>query len=94
MDIQIIKSNKGGDKLCLDGFMYTVLQKKKDYIRWKCVKYSSMKVSFFFSLISEFVIAIPFLETIIIGIIYNKLILKSLCSIYKHHPKFQRKIKF
>ena len=33
--MEIIKSNKGGLKICMDGYMYTKLS-VKSYIFWKC----------------------------------------------------------
>ena len=32
----IIKSNKGGLKICMDGYMYTKLSVKSSSIFWKC----------------------------------------------------------
>ena len=34
--MEIIKSNKGGLKMCMDGYMYTKLSVKSSSIFWKC----------------------------------------------------------
>ena len=34
--MEIIKSNKGGLKICMDGYMYTKLSVKSSSIFWKC----------------------------------------------------------
>lgn len=34
--MEIIKNNRGGEKLCLDGFMFTKKNTKKSTIRWEC----------------------------------------------------------
>ena len=36
--MEIITSNKGGLKLCLDGYMYTKHQTKASSIIWKCAQ--------------------------------------------------------
>lgn len=37
LKMEVIKSNKGGDKLCYDGYMYTKKSKSKNFYRWICV---------------------------------------------------------
>ena len=37
-NMEIIKTKRGGKKLCFDGFMYTLRAKTKNYINWICVK--------------------------------------------------------
>ena len=39
--MEVIKTNKGGKKLCLNGHMYVKKIAKKDWIRWQCVKQRS-----------------------------------------------------
>jgi hypothetical protein len=34
--MEIIKNNRGGDKLCLDGYTYTKKNTKKNSIGWEC----------------------------------------------------------
>jgi len=36
MSMEIIKSNRGGDKLCVDGYMYVKKRSHKNWIRWQC----------------------------------------------------------
>ena len=38
--MEIISTKRGGKKLCLDGYMYTVknIAKSKDEVSWPCVK--------------------------------------------------------
>lgn len=47
--MEIIKSNKGKDKLLYEGYSYIVHKTRKQCIRWRCVEYQSQKVhkSFF-----------------------------------------------
>lgn len=40
--LELIKTSRGGDKLCLDGHMYTVKVKQKASIRWACYKARSL----------------------------------------------------
>lgn len=39
--MEIIHSNKGGAKLCYEGFMYTIQVTRKTKVWWRCVKRSS-----------------------------------------------------
>lgn len=41
IDMEIIKTNKGGDKLCLDGYMYVKKRSYKNWIRWQCTQQRS-----------------------------------------------------
>lgn len=41
----IIKSNKNHDKLCLNGYAYTIQHRVKTKIRWHCVKRSLLNCS-------------------------------------------------
>ena len=34
--MEIIKSNGGGDKLCVDGYVYVKKRSQKNWIRWQC----------------------------------------------------------
>ena len=34
--MEIIKNNRGGQKLCINGFTYTKQFTRKTYIRWEC----------------------------------------------------------
>ena len=38
--MEIISTKRGGKKLCLDGYMYTIknIAKSKDEVSWRCVK--------------------------------------------------------
>lgn len=45
MEAKVIESNKGGKKLCLDGFMYVIKHTGKKQITWRCEKSSSAKCS-------------------------------------------------
>lgn len=36
--MEFIQSSRGGQKLCLDGYMYTKQVTRKDRVRWRCVK--------------------------------------------------------
>jgi len=40
--MEIIKSNKGADKLCHNGYMYTLKYAGKQYFTWRCTKKSSL----------------------------------------------------
>ncbi|KAL8574940.1 hypothetical protein ACOMHN_052105 [Nucella lapillus] len=35
--MEVILSQRGGQKLCLDGYMYVRKLQKRDWIRWQCV---------------------------------------------------------
>jgi len=35
-NMEIIRNNKGGDKLCLNGYMYVKKATKKNRVRWQC----------------------------------------------------------
>ena len=39
--MEVIKTDRGGKKLCLNGHMYVKKIAKKDWIRWQCVKQRS-----------------------------------------------------
>ncbi|KAK2153275.1 hypothetical protein LSH36_302g04049 [Paralvinella palmiformis] len=39
--MEIVRTNKGEDNLCLDGYMYTKKRSYKNWIRWKCRPSSS-----------------------------------------------------
>ncbi|XP_025406421.1 uncharacterized protein LOC112680530 [Sipha flava] len=41
--MELLKSNKGNDKIALDGYAYTIKETYQSIIRWKCSKKSSMK---------------------------------------------------
>lgn len=41
--MELIKSNRGKDKICLNGYMYVMNVQCKNFIRWKCAKASSLK---------------------------------------------------
>ncbi|XP_025191156.1 uncharacterized protein LOC112591528 [Melanaphis sacchari] len=41
--MELLKSNKGNDKIALDGYTYTIKKTCQSIIRWKCSKKSSMK---------------------------------------------------
>ena len=34
--MEIIKSNRGGDKLCVDGYVYVKKRSQKNWVRWQC----------------------------------------------------------
>jgi len=34
--MEIIKSNRGGDKLCVDDYVYVKKKSQKNWIRWQC----------------------------------------------------------
>jgi len=34
--MEIIKSNRGGDKLCVDGYVYVKKKSQNNWIRWQC----------------------------------------------------------
>lgn len=36
MDVTTVKTNKGKEKLCIDGFNYHLNKKYKDYFYWEC----------------------------------------------------------
>ena len=36
--MEIIRNNKGGDKLCYDGYMYTRKSASDVHIRWECTR--------------------------------------------------------
>jgi len=40
--MEIIKSNKGSDKICYQGYMYTLKHAGKQYYTWRCTKKSSL----------------------------------------------------
>ena len=40
--MEVIQSNKGGLKLCHDGFLYTKKAKSKNTIRWECTNRRSL----------------------------------------------------
>ena len=42
-NLRIINSNRGNDKACFNGFMYTKKHVGKKSITWRCVKSSSSK---------------------------------------------------
>ena len=37
-NMEFIHSSRGGQKLCLDGYMYTKQVTRKERVRWWCVK--------------------------------------------------------
>ena len=41
--MELIKNNKGGVKLCFEGFMYTKKNTRATKIQWECSKRSSKK---------------------------------------------------
>lgn len=41
--MELINSNKGGLKACLNGYMYVIKYKGKEKISWRCVKSNSLK---------------------------------------------------
>lgn len=41
--MEIIKSNSGADKVCMNGFMYTKKHEGKTEITWHCVERNSIK---------------------------------------------------
>jgi len=41
--MEIIKSNRQNDKICLDGHMYTLYYETSQTIKWQCSKKSSLK---------------------------------------------------
>ncbi|KAB0805386.1 hypothetical protein PPYR_02356 [Photinus pyralis] len=41
--MEVITSNKGGQKLCFGGYMYVVHKRCANNIRWRCNKYTSLK---------------------------------------------------
>lgn len=41
--MEIITSNKGKEKICLDGYMYVLHVECKAFLRWRCSKASSQK---------------------------------------------------
>jgi len=41
--MELINSNKGGLKICLNGYMYVIKYKGKEIILWRCVKSNSLK---------------------------------------------------
>ncbi|XP_076049608.1 uncharacterized protein LOC143030340 [Oratosquilla oratoria] len=43
--MEMIKNNKGGQKLCYDGYMYTKKSVNKTSIRWECSRRKAMKCS-------------------------------------------------
>ena len=57
--MEVIKNNKGGVKICLDGYMYTKKSTKASKIQWECsqkrskqckaVFFTSLDVSYLFS---------------------------------------------
>ena len=40
--MEVLRSNKGGDKLCHDGHMYVLHKSCNNHKRWRCAKYSSL----------------------------------------------------
>ena len=40
--MEIIKTSRGKDKVCLDGQMYTQKLCKNEWVRWECVKDNAM----------------------------------------------------
>jgi len=41
--MELLKSNKGNNKIALHGYTYIIKKKCQSFIRWKCSKKSSMK---------------------------------------------------
>ena len=39
--MEVIKNQKGGQKVCFDGYMYNKHISKETYIRWRCTKHNS-----------------------------------------------------
>ena len=43
LQMEVIRNNKGGQKLCLHGYMYVKKKSKNDWIRWQCSQQTSLK---------------------------------------------------
>ena len=43
-NMEVIKSNKGGNKICHDGYTYTKSCLRKDKMWWKCSKKASLSI--------------------------------------------------
>ncbi len=41
--MEIVKTNKGGNKICFNGHMYVIKHLGKNKITWRCMKASSLK---------------------------------------------------
>ena len=41
--MELIQTNKGGTKLCFEGFMYTKRSKTKNFIQWACSQRNSLQ---------------------------------------------------
>ena len=41
--MEIIKSSKGGDKICYNGYMYTRKANKANRVRWQCCQKIGMQ---------------------------------------------------
>ena len=50
MELEIIRSNKGGEKLCVDGYLYTKSKAGSEKVYWRrasCIKFNCAAMHFY-----------------------------------------------